>query len=83
MKNRHTPKPGSSKYNTEKPQQLTTPEYRSSTERRASNELPATENLDDETAKNDTEISKQDRPKTNLGNPRSKGEDDREKLITP
>ena len=83
MKNKSTPKPGSAKYDAEKPQQLTAPEYHSSTERRGSHELPATENLDNQTVKNKTEISKQDRPKINLGNPRNKDEDDREKLITP
>ncbi|NQX54515.1 hypothetical protein HQN86_12900 [Pedobacter panaciterrae] len=83
MKNRNTPKPGSAAYNTEKPQHLNVPEYHSSSDRRMSYELPATENLNDQADLHETKVSSPASPKPNLGNPRNKDEDDREKLITP
>lgn len=82
MKNRHTPKPGSARYNVEKPEQLNVPEYHSSTDRRKSHELPATENLNDQ-ADQDNRASEHASPETNLGNPRRRNDGDREKLITP
>ena len=48
MKNRETPKPGSKEYDVNKTEDLTTPKYHSSTDRRSSHELPATENLNDQ-----------------------------------
>jgi hypothetical protein len=83
MKNRNTPQPGSATYDAERPQHLNVPEYHSSSDRRASYELPSTENLNDQVDANETGISKPSQPKANLGNPRHKDEDDREKLISP
>jgi len=84
MKNRETPKPGSREYNVEKTEDLTTPKYHSSTDRRSSHELPATENLNDQADNNSNEIIQDnDIPKPNLGNKRSDNEKQREKIITP
>jgi hypothetical protein len=84
MKNRETPKPGSAKYDVEKTEDLTTPKYHSSTDRRSSYELPATENLNDQPENNvDEIISDNDVPKPNLGNKRRDNEKQREKIITP
>jgi len=46
-------------------------------------ELPATENLNDQADLHETKVASPASPKPNLGNPRNKDEDDREKLITP
>lgn len=84
MKNRETPKPGSKKYDVEKTEDLTTPKYHSSTDRRSNQELPATENLNDEPEKNPAKRTKdKDIPKPNLGNKRDDDEKEREKIITP
>ncbi|WP_316811669.1 hypothetical protein [Pedobacter heparinus] len=84
MKNHGTPKPGSKEYDIEKTEDLTTPKYHSSTDRRSSHELPATENLNDQPEiKSDKRIKGEDVPKTNLGNKRSDDEEQQEKLITP
>ena len=83
MKNRNTPKPGSSAYPTEKPQHLNIPEYHSGTDRRGSHELPAVENLNDQENDRETDTQQQEPPKPDLGNPQSKDEGDREKLIKP
>ncbi|ETZ23061.1 hypothetical protein N824_20710 [Pedobacter sp. V48] len=83
MKNRNTPQPGSAAYDAEKPQHLNVPEYHSSSDRRASHELPSTENLNDQAEANEAGFSKPSPPKPNLGNPRHKDENDREKLIRP
>ncbi|SDL81492.1 hypothetical protein SAMN04487898_12579 [Pedobacter sp. ok626] len=82
MKYRETPEPGSKKYNVEKTEDLTTPKYHSSTDRRNSNELPAIENLNDqfENTLNET-IMDEEVPKTNLGNKRKDDEKQREKII--
>ena len=83
MKNRNTPKPGSSPYPTERPQHLNMPEYHSSSDRRASHELPAIENLNDQAIDRQPDMLRQHSPKPDLGNPQSKDEGDREKLVTP
>ncbi|WP_152620299.1 hypothetical protein [Pedobacter lusitanus] len=84
MKNRETPKPGSKKYDVEKTEDLTTPKYHSSTDRRSSHELPATENMNDQPEnKSDKKIKDKDVPKTDLGNKRDKDEKQHEKIITP
>ena len=84
MKNRKTPKPGSEHYNVEKTDDLNNPKYHSSTDRRSSHELPATENLNDKPENRPNEkIQDKDLPKTNLGNKRRDDEDEREKIITP
>lgn len=83
MKNRSTPKPGSADYNTEKPEHLNLPEFHSSTDRRNCHELPATENLNDQADENENNISQQNLPKTDLGNPRNENEKQRERIITP
>ncbi|ACU04606.1 MULTISPECIES: hypothetical protein [Pedobacter] len=71
MKNHGTPKPGSKQYDVEKTENLTKPKYHSSTDRRSSQELPATENLNDQPENNsDEKIKDTDVPKTNLGNKR-------------
>lgn len=71
MKNRETPKPGSEKYDVNKTEDLTTPKYHSSTDRRNSYELPATENLNDQPENiPDEKITENDIPITNLGNKR-------------
>lgn len=77
-----TPKPGSAEYNVEKTEELTTPKFHSSTDHRNSQELPATENLDDLPQKVKTNLE-QSVPKPELGNKRADDEDQREKLITP
>lgn len=84
MNNPATPKPHSKKYNVEKTEDLNTPEYHSSTDRRRSHELPATENLNDQPKnKPNKKIQHEDLPKTNLGNKRKDNEKQREKIITP
>ncbi|MBB2147289.1 hypothetical protein [Pedobacter gandavensis] len=83
MKNQSTPKPGSVDYDAEKPQHLNIPKHHSSTDRRDCHELPGIENLNDQADENETNISQQDLPKTDLGNPRNKDEHQRERLITP
>mgnify|MGYP003578453311 CR=1 FL=1 len=82
MKNRNTPKPGSSPYPTERPQDLNIPEYHSSSDRRASHELPAIENVNDQADDKEPDTLRQHSPKPDLGNPQSKNEGGREKLIT-
>lgn len=91
MKNEHksqaenrkaTPKPGSADYNVEETEKLTTPQFHSSTDRRNSAELPATENLDDQKEIPQT-IPDSAPSEPNLGNKRSDDENEREKLITP
>lgn len=84
MKKQETPKPGSKDYDTSKTQDLNMPKYHSSTDRRASHELPSTENLNDQQqGKGEEKIKEQDAPKTNLGNKPSPDEKQREKIITP
>lgn len=82
MKNSTTPKPGSKKYDVEKTENLTTPKYHSSTDHRSNQELPATENLNDQSQSN-RKIKHKDIPKPNLGNKRDDDEKQREKIITP
>ncbi|WGQ10160.1 hypothetical protein QG516_00635 [Pedobacter gandavensis] len=84
MKNNKTSTPGSAAYNVEKTEDLTTPKYHSSTDRRNSEELPATENLNDQPQNNAEEKTEdKDLPKTNLGNKEKGNEKQREKIITP
>lgn len=83
MKNQSTPKPGSADYDAENPQNLNIPKHHSSTDRRDSHELPAIENMNDQADENETKISQQDLPKTDLGNPQHKDEHQRERIITP
>jgi len=80
MNNPQTPKPGSTDYNVDKPEALTTPKFHSSTDSRTSKELPAIENLNDQSENMDTPPD-QDTPKPNLGNKRSADEDQRDKII--
>lgn len=83
MENRKTPKPGSPDYNPENTKDLNIPKYNSSTDRRDSTELPATENLNDElTEENEQKPVAPKSPKTNLGNGSDK-DPESEKLITP
>ena len=83
MKNRATPKPGSKQYNPEKTEELNTPQYHSSTDRRSSHELPAIENLNNQhETKADKHVKDHDIPKTDLGNKRKGNEKQREKIIT-
>lgn len=77
-----TPKPGSAEYNVDKTKELTTPKFHSSTDHRSSQELPATENLNDEHKKAKTK-PEHSVPKPDLGNKRADDEDQKEKLITP
>jgi hypothetical protein len=77
-----TPKPGSAEYNVEKTEELTIPKFHSSTDHRNSQELPATENLNDEHKKAKTKLG-YNAPKPDLGNKRADDEDQKEKLITP
>lgn len=59
------------------------PKYHSSTDRRNSKELPATENLNDQPEPiADQEIKHKDIPKPNLGNKRDDKEKQRERIIT-
>ena len=82
MRNRETPKPGSKQYDVEKTENLTTPKYHSSTDRRSSHELPSIENLNDQSEnKFDENIMEEDIPKTNLGNKRKDNEKQREQII--
>ena len=84
MENNKTPKPGTKGYSTDKPEDLTTPRYNSSTDRRNSDELPATENLNDHPQnEKDENRTNQDLPKTDLGNDPSDDEKQRERIITP
>lgn len=78
MKKPETPKPGSAAYDVEKTQDLNTPKYHSSTDRRSSHELPATENMNDQP---EDRTDHKDLPKTDLGNKRSEDEEQREKII--
>lgn len=82
MKNHKTPKPGSSEYNVEKTEDLNTPKFHSSTDRRNSKELPAIENLNDQ-PESTLDTENQDLPKTNLGNKRKADEHKRERIINP
>ncbi|TKC05966.1 hypothetical protein [Pedobacter frigoris] len=82
MENHKTPKPGSSEYNIEKTESLTTPKFNSTTERRESGELPATENLNDQSDTQERTTEKGP-SKPDLGNERRDDEEQREKLITP
>lgn len=82
MKNQKIPKPGSSEYKVEKTETLNIPKYNSSTDHRNSEELPATENLNDQTTNTKTDPDQMP-PKPNMGNKRADDEDEREKLITP
>lgn len=84
MKKQETSKPGSKDYDPSKTEALTTPKFHSSTDRRASHELPATENLNDQPqAKGEEKIKEQAAPKTDLGNKRDPDEKQQEKIITP
>lgn len=84
MKNNKTSKPGSKEYNVEKTEDLNNPKYHSSTDRRNSEELPATENLNDQPEDATQKTAKeQDLPKTDLGNKEHGDEKQREKIITP
>ncbi|AOM78868.1 hypothetical protein [Pedobacter steynii] len=67
--------------NQKKPKPDPIPKFRSSTDHRSSEELPAEENLNDQQQKNRTTADKS--PKPDLGNDRTEDEDEREKLITP
>lgn len=80
MKNQKTPKPRSSEYQIEKPETLNRPKYRSSTDHRSSEDLPAVENLNNQVTKTGI-TSDQDSPKPDLGNKRADDEDQREKII--
>lgn len=82
MKKTKTPKPGSKEYNVEKTEDLNTPEFHSSTDKRDSHELPAIENMNGE----EGQAEKIDNdpvhlPETDLGNDREKNEKDRERII--
>lgn len=84
MKNNKTSTPGSAAYDVEKTEDLTSPKYHSSTDRRNSEELPAIENLNDQSQNNAKEKTEEkDLPKTNLGNKEKGNEKQREKIITP
>lgn len=87
MENRKVPKPDSEEYDVDNPQNLNTPKFNSSTERRNSPELPADENLNDLHENKDNkdpvkdEQGNQELPNTNLGNDREEGEAKDEKII--
>lgn len=93
MENKKTPKPGSKEYDPDQPQSLIKPDFNSSTDHRKSEELPATENLNDEQSKQKGEdkLQKEDSitsnvPKPDLGSENRKSDDEekeREKIITP
>lgn len=83
MKNDKTPKPGSKDYNVEKTEALNTPKYNSSTDRRSSEELPATEHLQDPGEEHHAvEKTTTDAPKSDLGNDQdNEKEKERERII--
>ena len=84
MKNHTTPKPGSPAYEVETPQLLNIPRYHSSTDYRNCQELPAIENLNDQSLnESEGELLDDRSPKPNLGNNRSANEKEREKIVTP
>lgn len=83
-------KPGSDEYNVERPQDLNIPEFNSTSESRASHELPAVEHLDEEHQSGDEEKNRSNMeqqkkmpPKPDLGNKRDDDEEEHERLITP
>ena len=81
-KRKKTPKPGTAGYDPNDTNNKNIPKYNSSTDRRDSSELPATENLNDQTTEGKTAVTTPDTPKTNLGNGKYK-DPENEKLITP
>lgn len=81
MKNAKTPKPGSDEYDVENPQELNRPGFHSSTDKRASHELPALENLNGQETEESDNSETVAEPKTNLGNDRDKDEKDKERII--
>ena len=82
MENNPTPKPESEKYDVEHPQDLNTPKYNSTTEKRTGGELPAIENMNDEDEKVDPEDSnRSNMPETDLGNDNKDDEKEKERII--
>ncbi len=82
MENQTTPKPDSKEYDVEHPENQSTPEFNSSTEKREGSKLPAIENMNDEDEKVDPEDSNRaNMPKTDLGNNPVDEEKDKERII--
>lgn len=81
MENKKTPKPGSPEYPVEETQKLNTPTFNSSG-KKAGDELPPVENMNDQQTVIDTDNAIDVTvPHTNLGNPRDQDEDERERII--
>jgi len=81
MNDQETPKPGSSDYPVNKPQDLTKPKFRSDGQKEG-DERPPVENLNDQ--ERETEIDSDEtasRPHTDLGNDRDADEADDERII--
>jgi len=81
MENKKTPKPGSADYPINEPQKLNTPMFNSDG-KKPGDEIPPVENMNDQQTVIDTTNSVDLAiPPTNLGNPRDKNEDERERII--
>jgi hypothetical protein len=76
MNDNKTPHPDSENYDVEKPQDLNVPKFNSSTDKRTSEETPATENLNDKKP-----LDQDEGPDTDLGNDRDHNEDTKERII--
>ena len=83
MENKKTPQPGSAEYDVNKTEELNTPKYNSTSERRESHELPAVEHFDEHPVQDLDSETVQNTPNPDLGNKREGDEEDREKIITP
>ena len=77
----HTPAPGSPDYPVNDPQKLNTPKFNSAG-RKAGDEVPPVENMNDQLPEIDTDNAvDMTGPQTDLGNPREEDEDGKERII--
>ncbi len=82
MENKPTPTPGSKEYNPEKLENLNTPQFNSSTEKRIGDELPVIENMNDQQERVEPEdANRTNLPESDIGNKRSESEDEEEQII--
>ncbi|HKG06260.1 MAG TPA: hypothetical protein VKB19_07380 [Pedobacter sp.] len=82
MRKDKTPTPGSSDYPVNQPQKLNVPKF-SSSGRKAGDEVPPVENMNDElTVIDNHNAVDMDQPETNLGNQRDEDEDQQERIIS-
>jgi Asp-tRNA(Asn)/Glu-tRNA(Gln) amidotransferase C subunit len=82
MKTDKTPQPGSEGYDVLKTQDLNTPKYNSTSDKKASGDLPALENSNDQLGEIDTHNANDTTtPPADLGNKREDDEKERERII--